>query len=208
MNRPTLSGRAPLRPYSMFARACYSADQEQQGGGGDDKGQSDKGGDADKVTLTKAELQQQIADALKAEREAAAEEKRKAQEEADRKKAEDEGKYQEIADQEKAARTAAESEAANLRRDIAIRDAIAADESGIPASCAKYITPLVDASKKGEDLAKAAKAAVEQYAKDNPRQPVKRAGAPDVKPNRSTAGNLPTNQERHVRRFSSLTRRV
>lgn len=129
---------------------------------------------ADTLTLTQADLDARIAAALKADRDAAAEQKRKDDEAAEAAEAEKRGEHEKIAAAEKAKREKAEGELLTLKRDLAVRDALA--EHPDYATCAKYIAPLVDAG--ASDLAKAAKDAVSQYVADNPRTPKGSAGAP------------------------------
>jgi hypothetical protein len=169
----------------LFTREFFEGDAGGAGGGAADPAK-EKPKDDDKVTLTKAQLDKQKADAVqaaldakKAEDEAAA---KKAKEEADRKAAEQKGEHQKLYEAEKAAREKAEADkkaaedAAALKlknkdADIALRDFLT-DKHPDYVKSAPYIRPLitVTADTKDEDLKKAIEKAAEQFVKDNPRR--------------------------------------
>jgi hypothetical protein len=139
---------------------------------GDKKGDPEP--DADKVTLTKAELEAKVneaaANAVRKANEAAEKKRKDAEDEAARKKAEEQGEYQKLADSEKQKRAAAEQErdaaklsARKLEVKDKLRDYLAADEAREGyAGVAKYIMPLIEF-----DLTTA-----DQYITDNPRKAV------------------------------------
>jgi membrane protein involved in colicin uptake len=170
-------GRAPLRINTLFARARYALEQTPPASPpgdaakpkGDDKPANP---DADR----QAAIDAAVASALATERKAAADKAAKDKSDAEAADAIKRGEFEKVANTEKAKREEAEHKLALRERDIAVRDALAAHADY--ATCAKYVTPLVDATFQGDALAKAAKAAVEDYIKDNPRTPKGSVGAP------------------------------
>jgi hypothetical protein len=151
---------------------------------GDKKGDPEP--DADKVTLTKAELEAKVneaaANAVRKANEAAEKKRKDAEDEAARKKAEEQGEYQKLADSEKQKRAAAEQErdaaklsARKLEVKDKLRDYLAADEAREGyAGVAKYIMPLIefDLTTDDAEIEKRIKAAADQYITDNPRKAV------------------------------------
>jgi hypothetical protein len=140
---------------------------------------------AEKVTLTAKELDERIkAEVAKFQADAAAkaaEEKKQADAAAEAKKLAEEGKWKELNDKK-------DAENASLKIDLAIRDHLAGDDKLKDyAGCAKYIKPLIPAADAADPskLATAIKTAVEQYVKDNPRQPT---GGPAPSPGRGAKG--------------------
>jgi hypothetical protein len=179
-----LAALAGLRP--IFS----SADDKQGGGGntedknkGDDKGKQQQQ-EPEKLTLTKAELKAQIDEALRAEREQAAEDARKEREKKEREELEAKGELQKLLDKEREerAREKAEIRALKIERDL--RDYLATKHPEY-ASVAKYILPQIPADTKDADLKAAIEKAAADYVKDNPRE-TKGSAAPAA-PGRTTA---------------------
>lgn len=154
----------------------------------------------DKVTLSRAELQQQI-DAAVAERDRKAEAKaKKEREDAEAKAAAERGEWQKVAEKAQAELDRVAGELRN--RDLAgrVRDYLAEHHAGYVADPKAhpetYVLPLLaglPADAAPEDVTKAVKTAAEQYVKDNPRATPPASGAPAA-PQRAAkpaAGQLP-----------------
>ena len=208
---------------------CFAADKGGDGGAADDNTADDKGADKkgkqrqddkpEKVTMTKAELdelvQGKIDSALKADRDAAAKKKKDDDDEAARQKAEKDGEYKKMADQDRAKREAAEAErdAAKLSaRRLEVKDTLRdhlAEKHPDYVGVAQYIMPMIafDLTTDEKEINKQITDKAAQYVKDNPR---KSTGGPPGNPSRqaSAAGTGVTKPETNdkPRAFSNSAR--
>jgi hypothetical protein len=176
----------------------------QGGGGAPDPAKPAKPpeNDPDKLTLTKAELDAQIQNAVKAQQDKADAAAKKKQDEADRKAAEEQGKWKELSETEQKRNAELAAENRTLKTRIALGDHLAAKHPEYVAR-AKYILPLIPGDVTDDGLAKAVEDAAAEFVKDNPTQPKGAAGAPpaprggNVKP--GGQGNKPNG---HPNRFA------
>ena len=198
---------------------AYNADPAGAGGGGGGSTEPAKGqqqpaagkpdGDDGKLTLTKAELDAQIAAAVKAQQDKADAKAKKEREDAEAAEAQKRGEFEKVAATEKSKREAAEAERDALKRERAVERALttaAAGHDGYPLTVfTEYVQPklLTTLAPDADDaaIAKAAKEAVEKYVADNPRQPKGGAGAQPATARASSrlpAGRGPNGQTRSL----------
>lgn len=209
------AARAVLLPEFGPAFGTHFAEADPPTGGGAGDKKDDKKTDADKVTLTKAELKQQIEDALKAEREAAAETARKAKEAADAEaltaEAKKKGDYEAL---EKAAneRTAAAERRAQLAEvNIELRDHLAKTHGDYLANAPDimlHVQGKLAADAKTVDITKLIAEEAKAFVERTPREK-KSGGLPGNKRSADTGGPNPPTKPAAVtaRRFSTLQNR-
>jgi hypothetical protein len=162
------------------------------------------------VTLTKAELQAQIAEALEAERKAASEKAAKEKAEADEAAAREQGKWKDLYEAEKTKREDQERSNRSLRVSIALRDILASEYPDYVGSVVD-IFPHIPGDVDGDELVKAAKKAASEFAARNPREKKSNnAAPPQPRPGARQSINRPpvnSDSDRPRPRFSTLNYR-
>jgi hypothetical protein len=164
----------------------------------------------EKVTLTVAELDKRVSDALAEQQRKADAKAAKDREAAEAEEAKKRGEFEKLAEKEKQRADALEAQNRTLRTATALRDHLAAKHPDY-IGCSKYILPLIPADTADDALPKAIETAAAEYVKDNPRDAKERpgGGAPPALPRgrgTDTAPRAESRQSPTRRPFAHLSR--
>jgi hypothetical protein len=196
---------------ALWGMPLYHHSEGGEGGGGAQPAKKEPEQPADdKVTLTKAELEQQrkdaIAEALKAERDAQAKQRQKDEDERQRKEQEQQGQFKELADKEREKREKAEEERDGLKRELRRKDVESEIRAYLRESHAGYdgseidILPHIqfDLDTDAKEVTKRIKDAADAFVKRNPRNTKGASGAP-LPPSSGGGTRQPQNGKQPVR---------
>lgn len=190
------------------------------GGGGDNppanttteprkKEKKSPASDPDTLTMTVAERDKLVADAIAEQERKAADKAAKETAEREAEEAKKRGEFEKLAEKEKTRADSEQSRADAAELKLALHNHIAEHKPEF-LKAASLIGKLIDREAAKADADKAIKAAIAEYEGTLPEKPKGSVAAPTSQPRQSVRGMSPApqNNERPARRFSTLNYRV